>query len=126
MGYYASDVYYQPEAFGLTPELEVELSEPDYSFDILMVWRDEDSELWYATDSGCSCPSPFEDYTSKDKLTKFDLDEVVAIIKERTIGREEVIVRPDGSEYIYTNTYGMQPAYADEVIQKLERLARGE
>jgi hypothetical protein len=69
MGYDNPDVYYQPEAFDLVPVAELALTEPDYSFDIVMVWRHTPTgELYWAQDSGCSCPSPFEDYTSLDKL----------------------------------------------------------
>lgn len=41
---------------------DVELSEPDYSFHELRVYvRKSDGAILWATDSGCSCPSPFED-----------------------------------------------------------------
>lgn len=43
---------------------EVDLREPDYSFDLLAFWvRKRDGQILYAADSGCSCPSPFEDVT---------------------------------------------------------------
>lgn len=42
---------------------EIELSEPCYSFDTLVVLRN-DQGYYLATDSGCSCPSPFENYNS--------------------------------------------------------------
>lgn len=65
------DVYYNPEAFDLVPFGELEMTEPDYSFDILMVWRHTPTgDLYWAQDSGCSCPSPFEDYHSIEQLTK--------------------------------------------------------
>lgn len=41
------------------------LSQPDlyYEFYELGVWKHKpDGELYWATDSGCSCPSPFEDH----------------------------------------------------------------
>lgn len=60
--------YYNPENHGLTLVSEVELSEPCYSFDTLAVWRDEVG-YYLATDSGCSCPSPFENYHTKADLT---------------------------------------------------------
>lgn len=64
-----NDVYYSPEKHDLEPFAELELSEPDYSFDILMVWRHiTTGELYWMNDSGCSCPSPFEDYCSIDDL----------------------------------------------------------
>lgn len=67
MGYYAPDVYHQPEKFGLEPIGEIEWTEPDYSFDFTVVWK-KDSDYYFASDSGCSCPSPFEYYTSIEDL----------------------------------------------------------
>lgn len=71
MGYYNPDAYNQPEAFGLI--IVGELNDPDacYSFDDLVVWQHvESGVVYYAVDSGCSCPSPFEDFTSLDTLTQ--------------------------------------------------------
>lgn len=71
MSYYTPDVYHQPEAFGLTILGTIERYEPDYSFDFVVVFRHEDGRLFGGQDSGCSCPSPFEDFTDLDKLTQF-------------------------------------------------------
>jgi len=69
MGYYDDDAYYQPEKFGL--KIIGGLNEPDlcYEFNELVVWQHEDGRVFFAQDSGCSCPSPFEDYTSLEDLT---------------------------------------------------------
>jgi hypothetical protein len=62
-------VYYSPEQWNLEPFAELELTEPDYSFDLVVVWRHKDTgELYYGADSGCSCPSPFENFSSIDDL----------------------------------------------------------
>ena len=55
-------IYYTPEHHGL--ELVGSASEDDmsYEFDIFAVWKDESGNLYWASDSGCSCPSPFESY----------------------------------------------------------------
>lgn len=43
---------------------DIDLAEPDYSFDLLRIYlRKSDGMLLWATDSGCSCPSPFENTT---------------------------------------------------------------
>lgn len=64
------NVYYNPEDFGLIPVAELELTEPDYSFDTVVVWIHPESGLIYwAHDSGCSCPLPFEDFTSLESLS---------------------------------------------------------
>lgn len=60
--------YYNPEATGLTKVAEVDLAEPCYSFDLLAVFADGEG-LYLATDSGCSCPTPFEDYNGKADMT---------------------------------------------------------
>lgn len=70
MTYGRPDVYYDPEKCGVT--LVVMLDRPDlsYEFDMLGVWRDDATgRLGWASDSGCSCPSPFEDYNSFGDLT---------------------------------------------------------
>lgn len=45
--------------------VEVTLSEPDYSFDILGIWKAEDG-YYLSTDSGCSCPMPWESHCDED------------------------------------------------------------
>jgi len=82
MSFYTPDVYYQAEQFGLTQIGEIEWAEPDYSFDIGVVWRDAAGQLYYGRDSGCSCPSPFEDYTSLDQLEKFTFAELETKLKQ--------------------------------------------
>jgi hypothetical protein len=57
------NIYYDG-AFGLTKVGEWEWSEPDWSFDITAVWRKSRGKYYYASDAGCSCPTPFEDITS--------------------------------------------------------------
>lgn len=53
---------------GLTQVAEIDLSEPDYSFDLLGIWKDANGGYYLGTDSGCSCPSPWENHT-RDDLT---------------------------------------------------------
>jgi hypothetical protein len=41
----------------------LEVRDEAYSFDLVGVWRRvSDGALFGAADSGCSCPTPFEDY----------------------------------------------------------------
>ncbi len=37
-----------------------------------VVWKDDKGNHYLATDSGCSCPSPFENYHDIESLTRFD------------------------------------------------------
>ena len=54
-----SNIYYNPEDFSLTIVGEIDKS-GGYDFDKFVVFQKQDKSLWYATDSGCSCPSPFD------------------------------------------------------------------
>lgn len=70
MGYGRPDPYYDPEHFGLEPVATIDFSDGYYQFDYLAVWREKETgRLFYAEDSGCSCPSPFEGISSIADLT---------------------------------------------------------
>jgi hypothetical protein len=68
MGWGTPDTYYQPEKFGLSIVAETDQS-GSYEFDMFVVWQDVNGNYYWATDSGCSCPSPFENHTSVAHLT---------------------------------------------------------
>lgn len=72
MGFYTPDLYYQPEAFGLTPVGELDDPNADWSFDTFVVWKHEDGSYYFAQDAGCSCPIPFEDYTNLESASKVE------------------------------------------------------
>jgi hypothetical protein len=77
MSWYGNDVYSAPEKHGLELLGEVEWTEGSYEFDLTAVWKDKESgRLFWASDSGCSCPSPFEDFTSRDQLFTGTADEL--------------------------------------------------
>lgn len=66
---YDSNPYYSPEAMGVEVFGSFERSEPNYSFDTVLVNRDPETGLFYVNqDSGCSCPMPFEDFNNKYDL----------------------------------------------------------
>lgn len=69
------DPYHSPEKYGLTPLAEVDYSDGNYVFDFRVVWVDDEGTLYTARDSGCSCPSPFEDYKKLDQLDVVDYNE---------------------------------------------------
>jgi len=55
--------YYSPESF----ELELlSFDEPDlsYEYNTLCFWATKDGRVYSTSDSGCSCPTPFEQYDS--------------------------------------------------------------
>lgn len=58
-----SNIYYNPEEFGLVVVAEIEYSPGSHRFDTRVVWKEKDGRKKFtARDSGCSCPTPFEDY----------------------------------------------------------------
>jgi hypothetical protein len=76
-------VYYDPEKWGLEIVGSVQWGEPNYSFDLTVVWRNEGTgQLYYADDSGCSCPSPFDGMDIHD-LTPASEHEVLAHLAGR-------------------------------------------
>jgi hypothetical protein len=84
MGYYSDDVYYNPEKFGLKTVGEIEWNGNAYEFYITVIWKNDAGEYFMATDSGCSCPSPFEDFTSVESLEgPFDKEAVKYHLRER-------------------------------------------
>lgn len=67
---YDNNPYYSPESLGLTILDSLEDGSLSYEFNMFIVWRrTSDGALFYASDSGCSCPSPFEDVSGIDDLT---------------------------------------------------------
>lgn len=85
MGDYQSNVYYHPEKHGLTVVAEIEYSDACYQFDTRVVWKDAEGNFYTARDSGCSCPTPFEEYTTIESLEKADYDTLLAEVREETV-----------------------------------------
>jgi hypothetical protein len=75
--------YYKPEAFGLTQVFSIDFSDGCYQFDLLVVWKDADGRLYYAEDSGCSCPSPFENDSMATLTRVQSADEIVSRMEYR-------------------------------------------
>lgn len=63
-----NNIYYSPEDFGLEVVGTIEWSEPNWDFDMTVVWRAKRGQYWIGSDSGCSCPSPFEDIHDVNEL----------------------------------------------------------
>ena len=76
------DVYSSPQKLGLDYIGDVEWDDEPYQFNMTAVWRDpQTGQIYWADDSGCSCPSPFEDVKSRDDLTAGTADELDAYLK---------------------------------------------
>lgn len=52
--------YHNPEKCGLEIFATVDTGAA-YEFNMFVIWKKvDDNTLWYATDAGCSCPTPFD------------------------------------------------------------------
>lgn len=63
-----SNIYYSPQDFGLEIVGDIEKSDGCYQFDLTVVWKQARGKYWIGQDSGCSCPSPFEDVRDVNEL----------------------------------------------------------
>lgn len=76
------DVYYNPEQYGLEKIAEID-GDGGYEFDLLVVWKQPATGKWFwAQDSGCSCPSPFDGYGIND-LTELVLPDFKEVCSKR-------------------------------------------
>lgn len=76
-----TSVYSNPEKFGLKVLIEKEDPEAFYSFEMVIVWEDANGKLYWASDSGCSCPSPFENYTTLESLNTGTVSDLIDFLK---------------------------------------------
>lgn len=69
-------IYYSPEDFGMKMIDEFDLSSRSYEFDLVVVWQSltDKRALYIGADSGCSCPTPFEDVRGVEDLERLDPD----------------------------------------------------
>ena len=122
MAWNTPDVYYDPEKFGLTKIAELDYTMHAYSFNLYIVWQHEDGRIFAASDSGCSCPSPFEDYTTLESLVPFEIpdfhkavEDAMAIVENEAFGRHN-----DGQQYLDD----MAASYADFVADLSKAAAK--
>ena len=118
MGYSTPDLYYQPEKFGLEVIGVIGDPEASYSFDDLVVWNHaETKRLYWAEDAGCSCPSPFEDYTS------LDMAEAVPYDDTKKLAELETAIR-NHCNYTATDCDWRKCASDDEAVARVDLLQR--
>jgi hypothetical protein len=61
------DTNNKPNEVGLVKLGELDEADLSYEYNTLLVVKHEPTgRIFYATDSGCSCPTPFEDYHFSD------------------------------------------------------------
>lgn len=89
------NLYYEPQEAGLEIVADIDWYDEPYEFDMTVVWKDQNGNFYMADDSGCSCPSPFEDYTSvKDLDGPHDAAGIASALKYRLKDRLDDSYRP--------------------------------
>lgn len=77
------NIYSEPKDFGFEMFDEINDDHASYSFDDFVIFkRILDGALFYAQDSGCSCPCPFENTTVGDLIAINDLKQLEIAIDE--------------------------------------------
>ena len=71
---YDDNVYYHPEKHGLSILEEIEHSDGYYEYDTQLFLKHQDGRVFFAEDSGCSCPTPFESYEGIESLERVTLE----------------------------------------------------
>ncbi len=103
--------YYNPKAFGYKTVGEVNWDDEPYQFDFTVVWAKESGELVWADDSGCSCPSPFENHSEADyhKGTKLEL--LIHLTNRITVLLE--------SSYVSSETKNYAAQQVSDLVEKV-------
>jgi hypothetical protein len=90
--------------------LSIEDESLSYEFDIFNLWATEDGRVFMATDSGCSCPTPFEAYegdTQEEAICEMErvgsVDQAVAAFKAWNKGYDGA--KTDGSNALTVATF---------------------
>lgn len=98
---------YYNEMDGLEFIGEIEWNNYSWEFDLTGVWKTKRGEYWIGDDSGCSCPSPFENFRGIEDLdgpyNKADLRkrlEWKVTNSEYGHGRSEAELRKDISDLL--------------------------
>lgn len=69
------NLYYNPEDFGVKQVFDTDKSSGMYQFDQFVIWQGLDRYYW-ASDAGCSCPSPFE-WATLEKISQGTLKDAI-------------------------------------------------
>lgn len=92
-----NNIYYDPENCGLKLVGSLDQADLCYEFNTLIVLESNQSgKLYWATSSGCSCPTPFEEYHFRNDddndlnaLNEQTLDSFISAVKEFPISADE-------------------------------------
>jgi hypothetical protein len=101
----SADVYENPDSFGLEKIAEAQKYEPDYNFDMIVIWyREVDDQYYWGSDAGCSCPSPFED-VSLDEEGLRDPDRINDVLHRNLDSGPLDEALADMSLYLFTDRH---------------------
>lgn len=87
-----------PEKHGLHIVDDLEFG-GSYEFDTHIVFKHTDGRVFYAHDSGCSCPHPFEDFNSLEDLEQITIEgfdsfsAMIMNLDDGTIGEKNAFLR---------------------------------
>lgn len=92
-----NNVYYNPEECGLKIVGSLDEADLSYEFNTLIVLEsNQNGKLYWATSSGCSCPTPFEEYHFRNDdehnlsvLNEETLDNFLSAVKSFPISPDE-------------------------------------
>jgi hypothetical protein len=71
-------MYYNPDHYGLEIAAQIDFSTGIYCFDYRIIWKElKPGRFFTARDSGCSCPSPFENYHKVEDLQVANFQELI-------------------------------------------------
>jgi hypothetical protein len=98
---YDGNVYYSPEKWGFEVVAEVEYSDGDYQFDTRVVWRDRTTgTLYTARDSGCSCPTPFEDFMTLADLEVLNYEDLEREVRAEYGNEDHDLSMSEGQAFL--------------------------
>lgn len=116
-----SDVYYSPGKYNLETVGEIEWEDEPYQFDLTVVWRrKDDGQLLYASDSGCSCPTPFEDHGIGD-LTEATAHEISEILINRARVKSDNVKWVNG-DWDFSEVDDISDEHAMKISELMGRL----
>ena len=105
---YPYNPYYNPDKLNLTL-YSLDKDDTDYDYDTLCFWATEDGRVYTAQDSGCSCPTPFEEYSG------FNQDEVLQKLERIDSAADAQVIFENWN--VYYDEKKTDPSKGEEVYR---------
>lgn len=119
---YKLNPYYAPDKLGLEIIDGMDYRNESWQFDLIYVWREiATGKLYYATDSGCSCPDPFAGFRIADLHELESWDSLIPLL-DGLIGAE-----PDEDYYnsLTPDEWSQLKGRANDLVAKVREASRG-